>query len=457
MKRFLIAAVSIFLSGIFANVYCQEKGIRWSTGLSLDQVKEKAKKESKYIFLDLYATWCIPCKVMDSTVYVVDSVGMLMNDRFLSVRVQMDKTDKDNDAVKGWYDAAAGINKKYSIEGYPTFLFLDPNGEPVHKDMGAFPAGRFLQAARVALTATKIYVDPLAEYKKQLLDFDNGIVNQETLPSTIQTARRLNDTAHLLNLLKTHVDYVSALTPALRYTKENIIFWKRLSPGPATRIFGFFYNDGALIDKVMNCNGYAASVVDPSIVEAYIMPFLWEREKSIKAATSGKSITGEIAQANRDEVDWNALEQVLSSKYDKATVKRNLLNAHIEWYRRTHNYEALTHHEVVKLKTYPFDIHDGNSMLAVNGLVWNIFLNSTNKKELKVAIKWSKCMVDCLPKWSMCLDTHANLLYKVGRVGEGIAYEQKALEYRKGDPGFTKIIEQMRKGEPTYKDYGARW
>lgn len=102
----------------------KESGIQWVTGLSWEEVKEKAKRENKYIFLDCFTTWCGPCKMMDAEVYSNDSVGNYLNDRFLSVRVQMDRTANDNSFVKSWYSEAAAIQKKYHIEGYPTFIFI---------------------------------------------------------------------------------------------------------------------------------------------------------------------------------------------------------------------------------------------------------------------------------------------------------------------------------------------
>ena len=52
-------------------------GIKWVTGLSWEQVLTKAKTENKFIFVDCYATWCGPCKVMDKDVYPNDTVGDL--------------------------------------------------------------------------------------------------------------------------------------------------------------------------------------------------------------------------------------------------------------------------------------------------------------------------------------------------------------------------------------------
>src|SRR5438105_903166 len=48
-------------------IYAQKgyKGIKFTEGISWEQVKAKAKAESKYIFIDAYATWCGPCMKMD--------------------------------------------------------------------------------------------------------------------------------------------------------------------------------------------------------------------------------------------------------------------------------------------------------------------------------------------------------------------------------------------------------
>src|ERR1044072_2926152 len=70
-------------------------GIKWTTGLSWEQVKQKAKAENKYIFIDVFTTWCGPCKMMDKTVFINDTVGTFFNQHFISVKVQMDRTSND--------------------------------------------------------------------------------------------------------------------------------------------------------------------------------------------------------------------------------------------------------------------------------------------------------------------------------------------------------------------------
>jgi len=82
-----------------------------------DMAFEKARSEKKLIFLDIYATWCHWCKVMDETTYKDDRVVELINDGFVPVRVD---TDKRPD-----------INARYNQGGWPSVSVLMSDGRIV--------------------------------------------------------------------------------------------------------------------------------------------------------------------------------------------------------------------------------------------------------------------------------------------------------------------------------------
>src|SRR5436190_1944165 len=90
------------------------KGVQWSEGLSWEQILQKAKAENKFIFVDFYATWCRPCHAMDKDVYPTAEVGKVVNDRFIAIKIQMDRTSYDNDQVKSWYYYAKQFGANYS-------------------------------------------------------------------------------------------------------------------------------------------------------------------------------------------------------------------------------------------------------------------------------------------------------------------------------------------------------
>ncbi len=148
----------------------QAQGINFERTLNWNQVKAKAKLEHKYIFVDCYATWCGPCKLMDRDVYPTKKVGDIFNKEFISLKMQMDKTPKDNPEVQDLYGFASYIEKSYAINAYPSFLFFDSEGNPVHKAMGVKDIKDFLKLAEDARNTKKQYYSILKNYQPGKID-----------------------------------------------------------------------------------------------------------------------------------------------------------------------------------------------------------------------------------------------------------------------------------------------
>src|SRR2546421_4625957 len=91
----------------------ESQGIRWERGKTWKEILEIAKQEGKYVFVDCYATWCVPCKKMEQEVFKSQEVGDVVNKKFLSVRLQIDSTSKDDKEIKTWYGDAHNLNIKY--------------------------------------------------------------------------------------------------------------------------------------------------------------------------------------------------------------------------------------------------------------------------------------------------------------------------------------------------------
>ncbi len=99
---------------------------------SFNEVKTKAREDKKLIMVDVYTTWCGPCKLMDRTTFKDKKVVGLLNSKFVPFKI---------DAEKG---EGIEIAKKYKVAGYPCMLILDEKGNLIDKHLGYMPASNFL-------------------------------------------------------------------------------------------------------------------------------------------------------------------------------------------------------------------------------------------------------------------------------------------------------------------------
>lgn len=129
--------LTCFVLLIFSVLYSSaQKGIVFETNFnSWNEVLEKAQVLNKPIFVDIYTTWCGPCRLMDQTVFIDSVVGNFFNKNFLSVKL---------DAEKGY---GIDFNKNNNISGYPTYLFFSPLGDLIQVGIGAQKINSFLSLA----------------------------------------------------------------------------------------------------------------------------------------------------------------------------------------------------------------------------------------------------------------------------------------------------------------------
>ena len=96
----------------------KNSGIQFHKG-SWHEALKLAKAESKLIFLDLYATWCGPCKMLDKNTFPNENVGDFFNQNFINVQLDGEKGE------------GLLLARQYQIKGYPTLLFIDGTGKAV--------------------------------------------------------------------------------------------------------------------------------------------------------------------------------------------------------------------------------------------------------------------------------------------------------------------------------------
>ncbi|MBO9573987.1 MAG: thioredoxin family protein, partial [Chitinophagaceae bacterium] len=393
-----------------AGAQMNSSGIKWITDLSWQQVKQKAKQENKHIFLDVFATWCGPCKEMDKRVYVNDTVGDFFNSRFISVKVQTDQTQNDGEQVKKWYEDAQVISKQYRVLSLPTFIFLSSNGSIVHKALGFHNVEKFISEATIALQPGQAYIDPYCEFDQLEADYNEGKKDYGRMLYMIKAARELGKTAFEKLLIQDFCTYLETTSDRYLYAKENMEFLNEIEVKSNSRLFAIFYPDGKKADKAMGQKGFSQRMVNRSISREIVQPFLQLKSGVMPFRTDGKAFMPQ----DSSEANWNLLYKRIRASYPKEYAQKGVLNGKIAWYEQRQNYPAYYSAYLEKLDRYGFDSLSKTSNInypSVNANCWFLFLRIEDKKTLMRAAKWMHKLIKKIPQDPAFMDTYANLLY----------------------------------------------
>ncbi len=111
--------------------------------ITLRDILEKAKTEKKLVFVDAYATWCGPCKLMDKEVFTNTATGIYFNKYFISYKLNVEKNN--GPTVKLLYD----------INVLPTLLFLDADGNVLERANNSITISELNSLAKKAVAKAK--------------------------------------------------------------------------------------------------------------------------------------------------------------------------------------------------------------------------------------------------------------------------------------------------------------
>jgi len=100
---------------------------------------KKAQSQNKLVFVDIYATWCGPCKMIRQYTFTDSAVGDFFNKNFVNVSI---------DGEKG---VGPQLAQQFAINAYPTLVVTDATGKPVLLTVGFLPADYLLQFANEAV------------------------------------------------------------------------------------------------------------------------------------------------------------------------------------------------------------------------------------------------------------------------------------------------------------------
>ena len=370
----------VFALMLATGIHAQNRSINFEHG-TFTEVKAKAAKENKLIFIDCYTTWCGPCKWMAKNVFTNDTVADYFNQNFICAKFDM--------------EAGEGIDmaKKYEIMAYPNLIFLDGKGELVHRAAGGIPAADFIALAKNAQNPDKSYRGMLAKFTGG--NNDPVFVNS-FLKATSESALDANEYA---------VRYLSA-------QKES-----DLSTRPNWTLINLYLNDiNSSIFKYL-----VAHTAD--FTKRYTEDSVFSKIESCYLQSCMNSIYNPAAKKKYSEL------KVEIKKTGLKNADKIIGQADMAWYQKQGDNVNYAKTAVAYMDKYPSE--DPN---VLNNMSWTFYEKVTDPKMLAKAVEWSKKSNELHKDHPAFLDTYASLLFKSGNKKEAIAQQEKAISIVKKSP-----------------------
>jgi thioredoxin-related protein len=393
IKKLLYAATLVAGSFLFG------QGVKFEEG-KFSEILAKAKKENKLVFIDAYTSWCAPCKLMVKNIFPLQSVSDYYNTHFISAKIDMEKGE------------GIQLAKKYKVNSYPTYLFIDGNGEVIHRGLGYFEEKDFIQLAKDADDPNK----KLAVLKKK---FEKGEKSPEFLNNLASLADSYGDKELAVNALRRYFEAKQGKD----FTEKDfnfILFNTKTTDAPTYIIFQERKDD--------------------------ILQYISEEEYN-KSNNRFKLNTISKKSYNQDT-------KLFDEKYFLSEVGKIVGNAEAEKYLQKEKAEkALKNkdfatYEKISLDLYKDPSKEDSGELAM--AAWNFYEKATDKFSLERATLWAQEAVN-KGEDPMNTGTLANLYNKIGDKKNAKIWAEKSIEiatkqYGKEavDPDMIKLLDSLK-------------
>lgn len=377
-KMLLFIAIAVITNMSFAQT---GKGMKFENDSSFADALVKAKTEGKNVFIDCYTTWCGPCKWMVKNVFPNDTVGEFFNSHFICIS----------------YDMETSIGKElartYEVYCYPTYLFLDKDGNLLHRVSGAYPVKDFVKLGQDALNPEKQYAS--LEYVYKL-----GNIT----PSELVQYMRLRQ-ASCLSVKQELEKYFNTQKEADYTNSINWLIIRDFGVDYKSPVFQYLLKSREEFCELHNADSVNIVCLSPyvNLVNKYIFG-------KVPDTTGYKNIRAELIALKLPSTE------------------RFILGMDLSFYGITQNWQQFSKIAVLHIEGYHYD-----SPEEINNIAYTFYEHINDTVLLKKALLWSECSLEIRPNFHYYVDTYACLLFKLGRKAEAEAMEEKAVELAKKD------------------------
>lgn len=138
MKQIILVLALLLVGSVSA------QKINWMT---MNEAIAAQKEHPKKIFMDVYTTWCGPCKMLDRDTFSNKDVINFINENYYAVKFNAEGTEEIDyqDFVytnPNYQEGRKGRNSQHlfahalKVRGYPSMVFFKKNGDVIQAISG---------------------------------------------------------------------------------------------------------------------------------------------------------------------------------------------------------------------------------------------------------------------------------------------------------------------------------
>ncbi len=136
----------VLVLGAFQDAPQTEKDAGKINWVTLDELETLHADEPRKVFIDIYATWCGPCKLMDKKTFADPQIVEYVNEHYYAIKLNGE--GKKQVKLFGKTMSEAELAYAFRIQGYPSIVFMDEKLQPYQPVAGYIPAKNFIQMLR---------------------------------------------------------------------------------------------------------------------------------------------------------------------------------------------------------------------------------------------------------------------------------------------------------------------
>jgi thiol-disulfide isomerase/thioredoxin len=299
MKKIVVGVISLL--GLLATAQNREivfNEAAWEMQLAT------AKKVNKLIFLDAYASWCGPCKMMVKDVFTKDSVADLFNQKFVNVKYDMEKGE------------GVALKVKYGVRVYPSYLFVNSDGEVIHKIVGGMSVDKFMKEAENALNPEKSMFG-LAK------SFETSVHSEVKAVEYLNALAKAHEYEKMAEVSKIYFDGVAKPTLLEEHNWKLVVKYLK---NPSSQAFAYLYANKMKLEEkygVSEVSNYFRGVFTSSV---YGIKGAYGKKSGLKEAQENSNAIRKLLMQGNDYskpllANLDLIDLATSNQWDKFCAK----------------------------------------------------------------------------------------------------------------------------------------